>query len=128
MYFQYLQPVTFAQQSLQRLRLALHTMDGLGCWWSLIDPKGMTFKQYLRDILESGAWHLVHFAGHSAFASDGNGYLFLPDAKIEVLEAKYFASWMSSTQFLFLSSCHSSTATFVRDMARMAACAICWRD
>ena len=87
-------------------------------------PADKSFRNYLSDMLAEREWHLVHYSGHSLYIpaaeGPGRGFLFLPGSgrPIEVLDAGLFANWLTQTQFLFLSSCHSSEEGFVFEMAR----------
>jgi hypothetical protein len=88
-------------------------------------PNNKSFSKHLEDTLAERKWHLVHYSGHSVYVPAlegpaGRGFLFLPGSErpIEALDAGLFANWLTDTQFLFLSSCHSSEEGFVFEMAR----------
>jgi hypothetical protein len=90
-----------------------------------ISPSGsrLPFKKRLFELLASREWHIVHFAGHSYYrpgqnGKPGNGYLLLPGKQAEGLNAHDFARRLGNTQFLFLSSCHSSEEAFAFEMAK----------
>jgi CHAT domain-containing protein len=66
---------------------------------------------------------MVHYAGHSYFdPSTKEGSVFFPGAgrRIDIVRADKFSAWLRSAdvRFIFLSSCHSSEAGFVFEMAR----------
>lgn len=86
------------------------------------DPK--PFRQQLQDTLEESGhpWHIVHYAGHSCFIRN-KGYIFLSKKKggeIEIVDLKMFSGMLyaANTRFVYLSSCHSSDATFVFALAQ----------
>jgi len=80
--------------------------------------QGRTFKEEVELALTGmqNQWHIVHYAGHSAFIEDQKkGYLFFPDNPVEPVAAETFALWLRAAGALFvcLSSCHSSAEAFV---------------
>ena len=79
------------------------------------------FISYVRQTLEQGNWHIVHYAGHSYYA-DGKGYIIFPRTADEAFPIGFgtFSSWLrtSQTQLLFLCSCHSSADNIVFELAR----------
>lgn len=82
---------------------------------------GVPFSETIRQVLNEEKFHLVHYAGHSYYdAENSKGYLVLPGNDYpEVLDIEEFSAWLrkSQTQFVFLSSCHSSEEDFVYELA-----------
>jgi CHAT domain len=81
---------------------------------------GKSFRQTLEETLQGQVWHLVHFAGHSIFDRTA-GYLILPKKPLlDRLKIETFGEWLrrAGTQFVYLSSCHSSKKDFVFELAR----------
>ena len=80
-----------------------------------------SFSDTIRQVLDQEKYHLVHYAGHSYYdAKKMKGYLILPGKDYpEVLDIEKFSAWLrkSKTQFIFLSSCHSSEEDFVFELA-----------
>jgi hypothetical protein len=67
----------------------------------------------LEKLLESGVWHLVHFAGHALRMQDTGG-LVLKATDKGVMSATHFANLVENkVRFLYLSSCRSADAFFV---------------
>jgi hypothetical protein len=82
---------------------------------------GLTFSETLRKVLSEEKYHLVHYAGHSYYdANAKKGYLPLPGKDYpEVVDIEELSVWLrkAKTQFIFLSSCHSSEEDFVFELA-----------
>ena len=83
---------------------------------------GHTFSETLRKVLNEKKFHLVHYAGHSYYdAHTKKGYIILPGEDYpEVVDIEELSVWLrrAKTQFVFLSSCHSSEENFVFELAR----------
>ena len=82
---------------------------------------GKTFADQITEALEEeGPWHLVHFAGHSKCVK-GEGYIFYPRENSAIAEdIDNFSRLLmkAKTRFIYLSSCESSQADFIFDLAR----------
>jgi hypothetical protein len=79
-----------------------------------------SFADTVADTLKSGAWHLVHYAGHSYYDSNHNeGFVFFPEKFAEKVEISTFGKWLrdADNRFIYLSSCHSSEEDFVFALA-----------
>lgn len=89
-----------------------------------IDGPGhdITFADTIRSVLSEEKYHLVHYAGHTYYDAERmKGYLILPGHDYpEVLDIELLGAWLrkAKTQFVFLSSCHSSEEDFVFELAR----------
>jgi hypothetical protein len=78
------------------------------------DPGGeRTFAAAVEQALRERAWRLVHYAGHSAKAGNGHGYLVTGGEDGDLVDAEQFGEWASKAQFVFLSSCESVDSYFV---------------
>lgn len=85
-------------------------------------PPGSSFKSHVQDVLKSGQWDLVHYAGHSYYDEDkGKAYLFFPGEFAEALDIEVFNTHLdrAQTRFLYLSGCQSSESGFVFELARL---------
>jgi len=90
-----------------------------------IAPKNMPFSDYVKEILVSGTWDLVHYAGHSGYHPDdqeSRGYVFFKGNDEDYARGKdieTFALWLrkAKTRFIYLSSCESAKADFVFELA-----------
>ncbi|KPK54488.1 MAG: hypothetical protein AMS22_05755 [Thiotrichales bacterium SG8_50] len=74
----------------------------------------------VRQKLKERKWHIVHYAGHSYYdAKENKGYVFFPGIPVISITAAEFSQWLneSGVRFLYLSSCHSSEADFVFELA-----------
>ena len=87
-------------------------------------PPKKTFKEQLLQLLSNGTWDLVHFAGHTLYSKDekGNniGCLALPKGKrSELMAISDLAHYLraAKTRFLYLNSCHSTSAAMVFKLA-----------
>jgi hypothetical protein len=84
-------------------------------------PANYSFKAYVEEVLKkNGPWHLVHYAGHSFFDEKHEGYVFFPiNGAIEPLKIEVFCKdlRLAKPQFVYLSSCFSSEADFVFQLA-----------
>jgi len=91
----------------------------------IVDRPGApgTFAETVREALQGGKWHIVHYAGHSYFdRATKAGHVFFPGGpggKVEDRRAEEFANWLATcnARFVFLSSCHSSEEDFVFELA-----------
>jgi len=109
---------TFLEELLRDNKEALH----IGKVQRIDGPhQDATFSDTIRQLLSREKYHLVHYAGHSYFdAREMKGYLVLPGNDYpEVLDIEKFSAWLrkAKTQFIFLSSCHSSEEDFVFELA-----------
>lgn len=85
-----------------------------------------SFAQTVEHVLTTeGPWHIVHYAGHSIFdekSEKGRGYVFFPAQGTDVqgVSVGVFSSWLrdAHTRFVYLSSCQSSEAGFIFEIAR----------
>lgn len=85
----------------------------------------LIFSDYVKKVLESRPWDLVHYAGHSLYHSDNRksrGYVFFKGDNEDYGEGKdieIFALWLrgAKTRFIYLSSCESAGADFVFELA-----------
>ncbi len=92
---------------------------------AVVDRAGThgTFTDAVREALQGGKWHIVHYAGHSYFDPAAKaGHVFFPGGpggKVEDRRAEEFANWLATcdARFVFLSSCHSSEEDFVFELA-----------
>lgn len=69
-------------------------------------------------LTQKGPWHIVHYAGHSF--CNGKGYLVFSGVnQPETTDSQTFSAWLraAKTRFLYLSSCHSSGAEFLYEIA-----------
>ena len=85
-------------------------------------PAGSSFKSYVQEVLKTGQWDLVHYAGHSYYDEDkGKGYLIFPGEFAEPLDIEIFNTHLdrAQTRFIYLSGCQSSEAGFVFELARL---------
>ncbi|MFC1604290.1 CHAT domain-containing protein [Planctomycetota bacterium] len=80
-----------------------------------------SYLDKLENTLKDGPWHIVHFAGHSYYdKANDTGYIFIPGPTgPEAVKAEEFALKLRKayTRFLYLSSCKSSGADFVYELA-----------
>ncbi len=87
--------------------------------WKPVKKKD--FVKRVRQTLEEETWHIVHYAGHSEYFED-RGYIIFPRTEREDLPVGFgvFSSWLrtAQTQLLFMSSCRSSAANIVFELAR----------
>ncbi len=95
---------------------------GIGTVTLLEEPDpGSTFSKTLCRVLSEESYHLVHYAGHSYYDADAKkGYIILPGEDYpEVVDIEELSIWLrkAKTQFVFLSSCHSSEEDFVFELA-----------
>lgn len=74
------------------------------------------YGEVVRRKLASRQWQLIHYVGHSNISANGTAFLALGIGPKEVLEIAELARLASSAQFVFLSSCQSSSARFVREL------------
>ncbi len=85
----------------------------------------LTNKEFRALLIDEGAddgygWDIVHYAGHTDFI-ESRAYLILAGetlGTIEAVELKDLAPLLSSSRFVYLSSCHSASANFVFRLAR----------
>ncbi len=95
-----------------------------------IIPEGdaMCTREAVKEVLKSGKqWHLVHYAGHSHYTADDNGYVFFSsEGRPDAVDIQHFAQWLrqAGTQFVYLSSCESSKLKFVRELVKKAVPAV----
>lgn len=84
--------------------------------------KRQPYFDKIKDVLNQGTWHLVHFAGHSYYdRTTDKGYIFVPGrTKPVAVPAEEFARRLrqAGTRFLYLSSCESGGANFVYELAK----------
>ncbi|MEN6373487.1 MAG: CHAT domain-containing protein [Smithella sp.] len=90
------------------------------------DPRH--FADQVQETLEHNKWHIVHYSGHSYYSSDTKkGYVFFPGGQdekgepvLKVVDLEKFSGWLLNAKpnLVFLSSCHSSEAEFVFEMAK----------
>lgn len=69
-------------------------------------------------LTKKGPWHIVHYAGHSFHK--GKGYFILPGKREpKPISSERFSAWLrgAKTRFIYLSSCHSSEADFLYELA-----------
>lgn len=69
-------------------------------------------------LTKKGPWHIVHYAGHSFHR--GKGYFVFPgERKPKLISSEKFSAWLraAKTGFIYLSSCHSSEADFLYQLA-----------
>lgn len=112
-----------ARQLGQRLSelAANHT---IGTFQSIPEGDTECTREAVEAALKSGKqWHLVHYAGHSHYASDDKGYIFFSrDGRPDPVDIQVFAQWLrqARTRFVYLSSCESSKLKFVHELAKKA--------
>lgn len=83
----------------------------------LLQPgKAADYGGVVRKTLESQPWQLIHYVGHSGMSPRGTAFLALGKGSKDVLEIAELARLASSAQFVFLNSCQSSNAQFVREL------------
>lgn len=83
----------------------------------LLQPDGQ--KDYggvVRRTLASQPWQLIHYVGHSSMSARNTAFLALGDEPTGGLEIADLARLAPAAQFVFLSSCQSSNAQFVREL------------
>jgi CHAT domain-containing protein len=84
-------------------------------------PENLSFKDWVKQVLkEDGPWDLVHFAGHSTYATDKTGYVIFPGKNYaESMNIEDFSGLLNlaRVKFVYLSSCQSSKDDFVFQMA-----------
>ncbi len=83
--------------------------------------KAKSFKDHVKNVLQDNEWHLVHYGGHSYYDKENEkAYIFFPGDFAEHEDVGVFATWLrrSNTRFVYLSSCYSSGADFVFELAR----------
>jgi hypothetical protein len=81
------------------------------------------FKDFLFNILDSDRWDLVHYAGHSFFSQEQKkGFVFFPPQTkgdlVEKVEVTDLGKRLSSTRFVFLSSCQGAETQFLVSLAQ----------
>lgn len=82
------------------------------------------FSDCIRKVIAEREWHIVHYGGHSHYdnrddSRDGVGYVFFQNGDtIQKVTLTEFSNWLFKTSFVYLSSCESSNADFVFQMAR----------
>ena len=86
------------------------------------DDKNPATFENVKNTLNSKPWHLIHYAGHSFYDDESDlGYLFFPDDAGLGLPQKVaipdFAGYAMNTQFIYLSSCHSTDVQFAFSLA-----------
>jgi hypothetical protein len=86
-------------------------------------PAGSSFQKHVEDVLQEGAWHIVHYAGHTYYDFQHQvGYLFFPgsDGGLEPVRIDLFAHFLSKadTRFVFLSSCEGAQQDFIYHLAK----------
>jgi len=76
-------------------------------------------ERALMDKLER-KWDIVHFAGHTHYSRDGQGYAFLGSRgkPIPVNVNKLLPRMRGGTKLVYFSSCNSGNASFVVDAAK----------
>jgi len=81
--------------------------------------EGKSFAEHVEETLKE-TWHVVHYAGHSYYDTDQEeGYVFFPgEQQIEKLDFEIFAMSLRRTNFVYMSSCHSSKSSIVSELAR----------
>jgi hypothetical protein len=80
-----------------------------------------SFAREVEEAIKAGSadgrpWKLIHYAGHSAQAENGRGYLVFGAEPEDAVDAEDFAHWSRRAQFVYLSSCRSAGAYFVMQM------------
>jgi len=80
-------------------------------------PEG-GFGARVREMLDIGAWQLIHYIGHSDIDSKGDGYLVMGPHEGDVLSIDDFARAADKAQFVFLNSCQSATSSFIRHLVK----------
>jgi hypothetical protein len=93
-------------------------------------PGNGCFAKMLREMLvDSGPWHLVHFAGHSHYDIENDwGYVLLPGrptndgrpAVPDYVGTPEFAKWLVQTRLVYMSSCRGSSQDFVFNLCNHA--------
>jgi CHAT domain len=74
------------------------------------------YGDVVRNKLASRRWQLIHYVGHSSMSDSGTAFLALGRGSRDVLEIAELARLASAAQFVYLSSCQSSNAKFVREL------------
>jgi CHAT domain-containing protein len=85
-------------------------------------PAGGSFKQLVEDVLNKGAWHVLHYAGHTYYDFQSRaGYLFYPRGDgLEPIRVKELA-WSlrkADTRFAFLNCCEGGQHDFIYHLAQ----------
>jgi hypothetical protein len=87
-----------------------------------------SFKQLVEDVLREGAWHVLHYAGHTHYDfQEQVGYLFFPCGDgLESEKVDYFAWCLekADTRFVFLSSCKGGQQDFIYHLSKVGVPAI----
>lgn len=79
---------------------------------------GKSFAERVEETLRE-TWHVVHYAGHSYYdKKQKKGYVFFPGQPIEKVDIEDFAISLRRTNFVYMSSCHSSESSIVFELAR----------
>lgn len=88
------------------------------------------YSEYVQAVIKEGVtygrnkggWKLCHYGGHSYYdAVRECGYIFFQnyhDGAIQKVPLNEFSRWLLRTSFVYLSSCESSSADFVFEMAQ----------
>jgi hypothetical protein len=80
--------------------------------------EGKSFAKHVEETLKE-TWHVVHYAGHSYYDTvQREGYVFFPGEQIEKVDIEDFARLLRRTNFVYMSSCHSSESSIVFELAR----------
>jgi CheY-like chemotaxis protein len=69
-------------------------------------------------LTEKGPWHIVHYAGHS-FHREKGYFVFPTEQEPKWVSSEKMSAWLrpAKTGFIYLSSCHSSEADFLYELA-----------
>jgi hypothetical protein len=92
-------------------------------------PDG-NYGNAVRAALGQCPWKLIHYVGHSAVGTDGQGYLVLGNDRDDLLDIDTFAECAKEVQFVFLNSCTSANAVFIARLVEKsipAAVGYAWR-
>lgn len=83
----------------------------------LLQPHGHeNYGDVVRAKLASKPWQLIHYVGHSSISERKTAFLALGEEPTGALEIADLARLAPAAQFVFLSSCQSSSAQFVREL------------
>lgn len=74
------------------------------------------FAQVLKATLESDAWQLIHYSGHSEPGPDKKAWLVLGPRANDLFDVDLLAR-CPQVQFVFLNSCSSANANFIQRLA-----------
>lgn len=90
-----------------------------------------TVKAVADRVPDNEGWDIVHYAGHSYCQEQcagrepkHRGLFFFPGSPIEVVSAETFSRALRRPRFVYLSSCQSSEASFVFELAEQNAASI----